>query len=364
MIQSKRIAGVLLSGVLLAACTYGVEPVRTDGEVLPSIPVTEATAKPTSTPAPSPALTQAPAQTEAPVAQTDSPSTQVADTEPPAQATDTPILPEGPLMPDATPPVSGGDSVSARPFPAQPRDPYTVKFGSAYDDGTLSNEKLSWYYGKNTEYQPPTGNTRFDIRPFGGYHLGDITRKDIFLTFDEGYENGYTENILNTLLEKHVQAAFFVTKGYIESNPALIQRMIDEGHTVGNHSAGHKSSPELTDEEMVFELEETARTYMALTGLEMPRYFRPPMGEYSARTLKITQDSGYKTIFWSFAYMDWLTDSQPTKETAYEEIVSHMHNGAVPLLHAVSQANAEALPDVIDTLRAEGFTFRPLTELP
>jgi len=140
--------------------------------------------------------------------------------------------------------------------------------------------------------------------------------------------------------------------------------MVNEGHIVGNHTVSHKSSPTLTDEEMRYEIEETARCFKEVTGCDMPKVFRPPMGEYSARTLQITHDLGYKTIFWSFAYKDWLVDEQPTAAFAFEEIVSHMHNGAVPLLHAVSQANTVALPDVIDTLRAEGFTFRPLDELP
>jgi len=228
----------------------------------------------------------------------------------------------------------------------------------------LSNTKQSWYYGKNKNHLPPTGNNAFDVRPFGGYHLGDVSQKVIYLTFDEGYENGYTAPILDVLLEKNVPAAFFVTRSYITSNPDLIQRMVAEGHVVGNHSVSHKSSPDLTDEEMRWELTDTARSFMELTGLHMPLFFRPPMGEYSARTLQITQDCGYKTIFWSFAYVDWLVDEQPATQTAYNEIVAHMHNGAIPLLHAVSKANAEALGDVIDTLRAEGFTFLSLYDLP
>ena len=228
----------------------------------------------------------------------------------------------------------------------------------------MSNEKQSWYFGKNKNHQPPTGNKAFDIQPFGGVCLGDVTQKVIYLTFDEGYENGFTAAILDTLLEKNVPAAFFVTQGYILRNPDLIARMVAEGHIVGNHTVSHKSSPDLTDAELEWELAETARSFKELTGLDMPLFFRPPMGEYSARTLQVTKDCGYKTIFWSFAYVDWDVDDQPTRAEAYNEIVTYMHNGAVPLLHAVSRANTEALPDVIDALRAEGFTFLPLYDLP
>ena len=348
----------IVTGLLAAVCALGVaacaqggtEPIAKPSEDIGiHIPVTEAPQMPQATPAQATEAAQTPAPTPVPTTE--------ATPEAAAEATET-GEPEPTMPPPASP------EGAARPFPEQPHNPYGGAFGSPYAGDVLSNHALSWYYGKNADYQPPTGNPAFDVRPFGGYYLGDINRRDIFLTFDEGYENGYTAKILDVLLEKDVPAAFFVTKSYIERNPELIQRMIEEGHVVGNHSVSHKSSPSLTDEELRWEIEETARFYKAQTGQDMPGLFRPPMGEYSARTLQITQDLGCKTIFWSFAYQDWLVDQQPTAAYAFEEIVSHMHNGAVPLLHAVSQANTEALPDVIDALRAEGFTFRALTELP
>jgi|GEM_PF-392404 len=242
--------------------------------------------------------------------------------------------------------------------------PYSDNYGSPYVDGALSNKKAGWYYNPNNEHQPPTASRDFDIRQFGGYYLGDIYAKNIYLTFDEGYENGYSALILDVLKEKGVKAAFFVTKPYIEEQTDLIKRMVNEGHLVGNHSVKHLSSPDLSDDEFVYELEETARYYKEVTGYEMKKYFRPPMGEYSARTLKLSQDLGYKTIFWSFAYKDWETDNQPGKNAAYDTIVSRMHNGSIVLLHAVSQSNTEALPDVIDKLKADGYVFRTLEELP
>ncbi|MBE6012344.1 delta-lactam-biosynthetic de-N-acetylase [Anaeropeptidivorans aminofermentans] len=240
-----------------------------------------------------------------------------------------------------------------------------LNFGSPYlPDGSLSNDKKGWYFGRNTTHTPPTAQGDFDIRQFDGYYLGDVSQKVVYLTFDEGYENGYTEKILDVLKEKGVTAAFFVTKPYIIANPDLIQRMVDEGHIVGNHSVRHKSCPDLTDEELMAELNNTAAAFKELTGVDMPNYFRPPMGEYSARTLKITQDLGYKSIFWSFAYKDWETDKQPGIRAAYETVMNDLHNGSIILLHAVSQSNTEAMPFIIDSIRESGYTFKSLDELP
>ena len=334
--------------LILAACGGdGVTPGGAQNAAgTPNIIVRETTA-PTPTPAHEP--------TPEPVT---TPS--LRDT-PPGRGMETEAADESPSPTPTPAPTPAPDA----PFPNNPADPREGSYGGAYNaDGTLSNAKQSWYFGKNKNHLPPTGNNAFDVRPFGGYHLGDVTQKVIYLTFDEGYENGYTAPILDVLAEKGVSAAFFVTKSYITRNPELIQRMVDEGHIVGNHSVSHASSPDLTDEEMVYELLETARCFTELMGHPMPGFFRPPMGEYSARTLQITQNCGYKTIFWSFAYVDWVVDEQPSRQAARDEILTHMHNGAVPLLHAVSRANAEALGEVIDALRAEGFTFLSLYDLP
>lgn len=240
-----------------------------------------------------------------------------------------------------------------------------LKFGSPYlKDGSLSNAKKGWYFGRNTSHTPPTAQKDFDIRQFDGYYLGDVSQRVVYLTFDEGYENGYTEKILDVLKGKGVTAAFFVTKPYITGNPDLIKRMVDEGHIVGNHSVKHKSCPDLTDAELTAELNNTAAAFKELTGLDMPNYFRPPMGEYSARTLKVTQDLGYKSIFWSFAYRDWEVDKQPSIRAAYEAVMNDLHNGSIILLHAVSQANTEAMPFIIDSILESGYTFKSLDELP
>jgi len=240
-----------------------------------------------------------------------------------------------------------------------------LNFGSPYtDSGALSNKKSGWYFNRNKEHVPPSATRDFDIRQFDGYYLGDTGSKVVYLTFDEGYENGYTEKILDVLLEKQVTAAFFVTKPYITSCPELIVRMVNEGHVVGNHSVTHKSFPDLSDEDIEWELRETAAAFNEVTGQDMPLFFRPPMGEYSARTLAVTMNEGYKTIFWSFAYKDWETNNQPGKSAAYETVMNDLHNGQIMLLHAVSSSNTEALPDIIDSFKEHGYEFLSLYDLP
>ncbi len=227
----------------------------------------------------------------------------------------------------------------------------------------LSNEKLGWYFNPNDEHIKPTASEKVDLNKYNAYYVGTTDDKVIYLTFDEGYENGYSSKILDVLKEKNVPAAFFVTKSYIESNQDLIKRMVDEGHVVGNHSVRHLSSPDLTDDELRKEIKDTADYFKEVTGKDMPKVFRPPMGEYSERTLAVTQGLGYKTIFWSFAYRDWLTDDQPGKEAAYNTVMKRYHNGCITLLHAVSQSNTEALPDIIDSLRELGYEFKSLDEI-
>lgn len=245
------------------------------------------------------------------------------------------------------------------------KDPFSGKYGSPYDeDGVLSNKSMSWYFKRNSEHQPPTAQKDFDIRLFDGYYLGDISQNVIYLTFDQGYENGFTNQILDTLAEKDVKATFFLTKSYIKNSPDIVKRIAEEGHVSSNHSVKHESSPTLTDEEMEYEILETERYYNEVTGLELSKLFRPPMGEYSARTLAITQELGYKTIFWSFAYEDWIVDKQPGMAVAYETVMNNAHNGCIMLLHSVSESNTEALPFIIDSLKEQGFEFKTLADLP
>jgi peptidoglycan-N-acetylmuramic acid deacetylase len=232
---------------------------------------------------------------------------------------------------------------------------------------TLSNRTLSWYVVRNKDHLLPRANTEggFPLDKYAAYYLGK-NEKVIYLTFDEGYENGYTAAILDTLKKQKVPAAFFVTKPYIDGNPELIKRMVAEGHIVANHSNTHPSMPAKTYDEIVFrnEIEETAKAFSALTGKDMPAYFRPPRGEFSEKSLSMTQKLGYRTIFWSFAYEDWLTDKQPAKDAALGKILDNTHNGEIMLLHAVSSTNAAILDQAISEIKKQGYRFAPLSSLP
>lgn len=180
--------------------------------------------------------------------------------------------------------------------------------------------------------------------------------KNVCLTFDEGYENGYTAQILDTLKEKNVKAIFFCTYDYVKDNPELVNRMINEGHIVGNHSYRHYN---FTNIDLDTARDEITVLHDYMTeqfGYEMT-YFRFPEGAFSEQTLALAQDLGYTTLFWSFAYADWDRNSPPSTDTAYEKITSSVHNGAILLLHAVCSSNAEVLGRAIDNITEQGYTF-------
>lgn len=244
--------------------------------------------------------------------------------------------------------------------PAQEVDttPQTQRPASQTGAQGLDTTKLGW---------GPGGPVDADNRPDGatvyqekyGQYAADFIRENnqnIYLTFDEGYENGYTDDILDTLKEKGVQAVFFVTMPYVQSEPELVQRMIDEGHIVGNHSVNHPSFPEISFEECQQEIMELHDYVKENFGYEMS-LFRFPMGEFSEADLKVVQDLGYRSVFWSFAYRDWLVDEQPDPQEAIATIEDKCHPGAIYLLHAVSETNAQILGQVIDDLRGEGYVF-------
>lgn len=189
--------------------------------------------------------------------------------------------------------------------------------------------------------------------------IGEAANKRLWLTFDEGYENGYTEKILDTLAAKGAKATFFITKDYAEKNPGLIKRMIDEGHTVGNHSYSHPSLPECSNEDIYNELMQLHKYISDNFGYDM-YVMRPPRGEFSERVLACAKKLGYTTVLWSFAYQDWLVENQPDPDAAFDKITKKTHNGAVYLLHAVSKTNAEILPRVIDYWTENGYIITPM----
>ena len=199
------------------------------------------------------------------------------------------------------------------------------------------------------------------ISEYNGIALGNSEKKYIYLTFDLGYEAGYTEKILDALKENNVQGTFFITAHYANSASDIVQRMINEGHIVGNHTVNHKSMPSLTDDEVKDEVMKLHQTIYGKYGYEM-KYLRPPKGEFSERTLNICKNLGYKTVMWSFAYVDWVEDKQPGKEEAIDKIISNLHNGEVMLLHATSKTNSEIMSNVIKKIKEEGYEIRSLED--
>lgn len=231
----------------------------------------------------------------------------------------------------------------------------------------LNNKTIPWGLGPNKNHIPPSipKEHKEILDKYSGYYLGNTSEKVIYITFDEGYEVGYTSTILDILKKNDVKAAFFVTGHYIKSQPELIKRMVEEGHLVCSHSLTHPSMPSKANNIESFKKEFTGLEdlFKETTGYDMPKFFRPPKGEFSEKVLYLTQSLGYKTVFWSFAYKDWLVDEQPSEKYAYEKILSSAHNGEIMLLHAVSKTNANILDIVIQDLKAKGYRFGTLYEL-
>lgn len=223
----------------------------------------------------------------------------------------------------------------------------------------------SWGLSFRQEGAPPIGNAGKDqLRQYQAAYIGNVGEKVLYLTFDAGYENGCTAKILDTLKEKQVPAAFFLVGNYIRQSPDLVRRMVAEGHTVGNHTMHHYDMSRLSDKASFSkELTDLEGLYKETVGQELPKFYRPPQGIYSEENLKMAQELGYKTLFWSLAYVDWNNDAQPTKETAFAKLLPRTHNGAVVLLHSTSKTNAEILGELIDKWKAMGYRFGTLEEL-
>ena len=227
----------------------------------------------------------------------------------------------------------------------------------------LSTEAQSWSFKRNKEHLPVTGYYQLDLAKYGAYYLGNTEEKVVYLTFDEGYENGFTPAILDTLKEKQIKAAFFITGSYLKHSPELVKRMKEEGHVVGNHSQTHPDFTTQTDEQVIDEVSQVAAKFKEVVGTEMDPFFRFPSGRYSERDLYIVRKLGFRSIFWSMAYKDWDTKEQPGKDYAYQHVMDNYHPGAVILLHAVSSSNTEALADIITGLDEAGYRFGSLYEL-
>lgn len=223
----------------------------------------------------------------------------------------------------------------------------------------------AWGLSFQAEGQTPSGPASAkQLAQYDGVYVGNTEEKVLYLTFDAGYENGYTESILDTLKKHNAPAAFFLVGDYLERNADLVRRMVEDGHIVGNHTASHPDMSKIS-EKSAFEKELTAveALFREITGKELPKYYRPPQGVYSESNLKMAQELGYKTVFWSLAYADWDNNKQPTRDFAFKKLLGRTHNGAVVLLHATSKTNAEILDELLTKWEQAGYRFAPISEL-
>ena len=226
-------------------------------------------------------------------------------------------------------------------------------------------ETGSWGLSFRQEGEAPTGNANAtQLKKYDTAYIGDTSEKIIYLTFDAGYENGCTAKILDTLKAHEVTAAFFLVGNYIEKNGDLVRRMVEEGHIVGNHTMHHYDMSKISDREnFTKELKDLETLFREKTGKDLPKYYRPPQGIYSEENLQMAKDLGYRTVFWSLAYVDWNNDNQPTAQQAFDKLIPRIHKGAVVLLHSTSQTNAEILGELLTKWKDLGYRFGTLEEL-
>ena len=223
----------------------------------------------------------------------------------------------------------------------------------------------SWGLSFQTEGQPPQGPAgQSALMGFDAAYIGAAAEKKLYLTFDSGYENGCTERILDVLKKHDVPAAFFLVGNYMEKNADLVRRMVREGHIVGNHTMHHPDMSKISDfDKFKAELTQLEDLFREITGEELPKFYRPPQGNYSEENLKMAQRLGYRTVFWSLAYADWDNNKQPSAEEAFSRLIPRAHNGAVVLLHSTSQTNGEILDELLTKWKEMGYRFGTLEEL-
>lgn len=221
-----------------------------------------------------------------------------------------------------------------------------------------------WGFSKNPNHTPPEiGSYAKEIEGTNSFYIGDVQKNKIYLTFDAGYDNGNLTGILDILKDKKVQATFFVTGDFVERFQELTKRMVKDGHIVANHSYSHKTITSHTKESLKNDLEKLENNFREVTGVEMVKIFRPPEGVFNRQSLMNLKKLGYKTVFWSIAYQDWSEQHQRGKDYSYNSVIDNLHSGAIILMHSVSTSNKEALPDVIDEIRNQGYEFALVTEL-
>lgn len=219
-----------------------------------------------------------------------------------------------------------------------------------------------WGLSFQSEGASPVANASQEyLRNFDALYVGDANQKEIYITFDAGFENGNTERILDALKKHGVKATFFLVGNYFETQPELVKRMAEEGHTIGNHTYSHPDMSKIGDiQSFQTELQKNEALHRDILGSEMPKLYRPPQGKFCEENLKMAQQLGYSTVFWSLAYVDWYTDDQPTPEQAFSKLLPRIHPGAVVLLHSTSSTNAEILDELLTKWEETGYSFGDL----
>ncbi len=239
----------------------------------------------------------------------------------------------------------------------------SAEVSAAADYSTLDGTGSGWGFVRKKGAPPEIPAAQVNmLEKYNGRYADHSREKNLYLTFDEGYENGFTAMILDILAKTDTHAAFFVTGPYLEGQGELIKRMIDEGHIVGNHTVHHLNLPKQSVETVQRDVSELNEKCEELYGYKM-EYMRPPEGEFSERSLAVINDMGMKTVMWSFAYKDWDVNTQQGADHAYESVMPYLHDGAIILLHAVSSDNAGALERIINDAKAQGYTFKTLDDL-
>ena len=229
----------------------------------------------------------------------------------------------------------------------------------------IESSEGNWGLSFQEEGQPPVANASAEeLKKYNAYYADVTGEKVLYLTFDAGFENGNTPAILDALKKHSAPAAFFVVGTYVTSNQELIQRMLAEGHTVGNHTYHHPDMSQIASKEAFQkELQDVEKVYKETTGQDMVKFYRPPQGKYSESNLQMAKELGYQTFFWSLAYVDWYENDQPTKEEAFEKLLGRIHPGAIVLLHSTSKTNAGILDELLTKWEEMGYTFRSLDQI-
>lgn len=270
------------------------------------------------------------------------------------------VVPTGSLQPTATPTTPPPSTPTPTSVPVPTDEQVLASLAK------LTNEQHGWGFVRRTDHTVPrvAGWINDAFAKYDTSYHASTASKNVYLTLDEGYENGYTARILDTLAVKDVKAVFFCTGTYIRGNPELVRRMVREGHIVANHTWSHPNMVTKASDFEAYrkELLDVEAEYRKVVGRDMPGLIRMPSGIWSVRTLGYNQRMGYRTYFWSFAYRDWETDNQPDPQEALDLILDNTHPGEIMLLHAVSKTNTDILGDVIDGVREQGYTFRLLSK--